>query len=157
MYKCMCVLLLIALEAFKIEGCHQGTVAESGDSSERDLFSQGNIEHTLDIMLPSLFKAVQDQSIGCAPLVLSSCLLAFLWLLDEEGKQCFVLFFVFILFNMTLYPPQRLLSCCFNHRGFLVEKRQCTGNVPMHPPKPNSIQTFPSPRTLPNQFPIGSF
>jgi len=70
-------------EAFKIER-HQETVVESGDPAERDLFSPENIEHTLDILLPSLFKAVQDESIGCAPLVLSSCLLAFLWLLDEE-------------------------------------------------------------------------
>ena len=81
MYLCP----IIAFEAFKIEGCHPRTVAESGDSAEWDLFSQESIEHTLDILLPSLFKAVQDQSIGCAPLVLSSCLLAFLWLLDEEG------------------------------------------------------------------------
>lgn len=80
MYLCP----IIAFEAFKIE-CHQETVAESGDSAELDLFSPENIEHTLDILLPSLFKAVQDESIGCAPLVLSSCLLAFLWLLDEEG------------------------------------------------------------------------
>jgi len=72
-----------AFEAFKIER-HQETVVESGDPAERDLFSPENIEHTLDILLPSLFKAVQDESIGCAPLVLSSCLLAFLWLLDEE-------------------------------------------------------------------------
>ena len=75
----------VAFEAFKIEGHHQGTVGESGDLAENDLFGPENIEHTLDILLPSLFKAVQDNSIGCAPLVLSSCLQAFLWLLDEEG------------------------------------------------------------------------
>ena len=75
----------IAIEAFNIEGYRQGTVAESGDSAEHDLFRPENIEHTLGILLPSLFEVVQDKSIGCAPLVLSSCLLAFLWLLDEEG------------------------------------------------------------------------
>ena len=89
MYRYLCP--IIAFEAFKIEGYHEGTVAESGDSAEQDLFSPENIEHTLVFLLPSLFKAVQDQSIGCAPLVLSSCLLAFLWLLDEEGvSECFV-------------------------------------------------------------------
>ena len=87
----MCICPIIAFEAFKIEGCHQGTVAESGDSAEQDLFSQENFEHTLGILLPSLFQAVQDQSIGCAPLVLTSCLLAFLWLLDEEGVYYFIL------------------------------------------------------------------
>lgn len=75
----------VAFEAFKIEGHHQGTVRESGDLADRNLFGPENIKHTLDILLPSLFKAAQDKSIGCAPLVLSSSLLAFLWLLDEEG------------------------------------------------------------------------
>jgi len=76
-----------ATEAFKIDGYPRGTVAETRDSAERDLFTPENIEHTLGNLLPSLFEAVQNNSIGCAPLVLSSCLLAFLWLLDEEVSK----------------------------------------------------------------------
>lgn len=97
MYLCP----IIAFEAFKIER-HQETVAESGDSAELDLFSPENIEHTLDILLPSLFKAVQDESIGCAPLVLSSCLLAFLWLLDEEGVSALCI--IMPVWNNIIYP-----------------------------------------------------
>jgi len=79
----------VAIEAFKIDGYPRGTVAETRDSAEHDLFTPENIEHTLGNLLPSLFEAVQNNSIGCAPLVLSSCLLAFLWLLDEEGVSAF--------------------------------------------------------------------
>ena len=79
----------VAIEAFKIDGYPRGTVVETNDSAECDLFTPENIEHTLGNLLPSLFEAVQNNSIGCAPLVLSSCLLAFLWLLDKEGVSAF--------------------------------------------------------------------
>ncbi|KAJ7385677.1 hypothetical protein OS493_013705 [Desmophyllum pertusum] len=73
-----------AFEAFKREDCLEGAEAESGDMTDRDLFSAANIEHTLDTLLPLLFKVLHNKNIGCAPLVLSCCLLAFLWLLDED-------------------------------------------------------------------------
>ena len=55
--------------------------------TDRDLFSAANIEHTLDTLLPLLLKVLHNKNIGCAPLVLSCCLLAFLWLLDEDGES----------------------------------------------------------------------
>lgn len=57
----------------------------SGDPT--DLFSTANIDHTLKQLLPSLFNEFHDHNIGCSPLVLSCCLLAFLWLLDEHGES----------------------------------------------------------------------
>lgn len=57
----------------------------SGDPT--DLFSAVNIDHTLKQLLPSLFNEFHDHNIGCSPLVLSCCLLAFLWLLDEHGES----------------------------------------------------------------------
>ena len=70
-----------AFEAFKINSCHQQTAEDMSD-----IFSTSNIDRILEQLLPSLFKAFSDNNIGCAPLVLSCCLLAFLWLLDEHGK-----------------------------------------------------------------------
>ena len=79
----------VAFEAFKVGDCQQSAVGKSEEMAERDLFTPENIDHTLGTLLPSLFKVLSENSIGCAPLVLSSCLLAFLWLLDEEGESAF--------------------------------------------------------------------
>ena len=72
---------IAAHEAFKIDGYHQET---AGDVE--DLFSVSNIDLTIKQLTPSLLKAFFDNNIGIAPLVLSCCLLAFLWLLGEHGK-----------------------------------------------------------------------
>lgn len=90
---------VLALKAFKIDNCNQET---TGD--EVELFSISHIDHTLEQLLPSLFKAFCDNNIGCAPLVLSCCLLAFLWLLEESGKSDRVLF-VFVCQVNYLFEP----------------------------------------------------
>ena len=90
---------VLALQAFKIDNYNQET---TGD--EVELFSISHIDHTLEQLLPSLFKAFCDNNIGCAPLVLSCCLLAFLWLLEESGKYDRVLF-VFVCQVNYLFEP----------------------------------------------------
>ena len=74
-------LIFAAFEAFEI-----GNLDQEASRDATDLFSVSNIDHTLKQLLRSLFKAFSNNNIGCAPLVLSCCLLAFVWLLDEHGK-----------------------------------------------------------------------
>lgn len=71
-----------ALKAFQIDTCHQRTTEDG-----LELFSASCIDDTLKQFLPSLFKAFNEHNIGCAPLVLCCCILAFLWLIDEQVNQ----------------------------------------------------------------------
>ena len=84
--------------------------------AEQDLFTPVNIAHTMGTCLPSLFKVLHDKCIGCAPLVLSSCLLAFLWLLDEEGESALrvimsVCLYACLCVSLPICPSVCLSAC----------------------------------------------
>lgn len=108
-----------ALAAFRIEPCHQG----EEDFSNIHLFGPANIECTIDSLLPALFKELIKRSIGCGPFVLSCCLLAFQWLIDEKVNQAVKLLYLMqsqlklVDSNMNFtdeVPADRLPVCLFS-------------------------------------------
>ena len=57
-----------------------------GDIADEGRLSPLNDQHFQELV-PSLFQALTKNSIGCAPFVLSICLLALLQLLEGRGKS----------------------------------------------------------------------
>lgn len=108
-----------ALAAFRIEPCHQG----EEDFSNIHLFGPADIKCTIDTLLPALFKELIKRSIVCGPFVLSCCLLAFQWLIDEKVNQAVKLLYLMqsqlklVDSNMNFtdeVPADRLPVCLFS-------------------------------------------
>ena len=106
-----------ALAAFRIEPCHQG----EEDLSNIHLFGPADVECTIDTLLPALFKELINRSIGCGPFVLSCCLLAFQWLIDEKGEYSLIISWS-ICAQLCLY---NLFVCLFNFETLSVSVSNC--------------------------------